>query len=107
MLRYRFSLLAAASMLALGLAAAPALAKGGNGHGGGGGNGHGVGHDVSGSSQDTSTSTDVEASDTEDGLPSKAIDNKTNSGAYHSANAPDPNATESTDGKAPNPNSAV
>ena len=103
MLRYKLSVLAWASVLAFALAAAPALAaKGGNGHGDGGGNGHGVGHDVSGST-DTSTSTDADTRS----LPSKAIDNKTNSGAYHSVNAPDPNALESTDSKTPNLNSAV
>jgi hypothetical protein len=131
----RFSLpTLSVSVLALGLVAAPvtidlqkeligakfAWAKGnGHGEGGGGGNGHAHGQDKAGKSADTDVSstgsdegtevggTEVEGQNQEHGLPSKAIDNKTNSGAYHSANAPDPNATEAADSKAPNPNSAV
>ncbi len=113
--------LASASLLALGLVALPAgldlqqgaigfhaayAAKGGNGHGGG----KGHGQDKSGSSAgaEASSTDTTEGEGEEKSLPEQAIQGKTNSSAYHSANSAF-GSTETTTlgGKTPNENSAV
>jgi hypothetical protein len=138
MTRFSIPALASVSVLALGLIAAPATidlqdevigakaawAKGNGGNGGGGGHGGGQGHgrDKAGKSGETEVSsveTEGEAVDETAGeeeeeaptgksLPQTAIDGKTHSSAYHSANyvGGDATATSST-GKTVNSNSAV
>jgi hypothetical protein len=133
MTRFSIPALASVSVLALGLIAAPATvdlqdevigaksawAKGGNGGGTGGGNGggHGHGRDKAGKEAGTEVSStdtdDLEEGDEEEpttgkSLPQTAIDGKTNSSAYHSANyVGGETAATSTTGKTVNENSAV
>jgi hypothetical protein len=133
MTRFSIPALASVSVLALGLIAAPATvdlqdevigaksawAKGGKGGGNGGGNGggHGHGRDKAGKEAGTEVSStdtdDLEEGDEEEpttgkSLPQTAIDGKTNSSAYHSANyVGGETAATSTTGKTVNENSAV